>query len=166
MPTPRTKASGFRLQYILFPLIVLLLSFLITVIFVGRLPDEVAYRFTRDGEPEAWLSRNAVISLLLLPQIAMTLMAMGIVGLIAKLGVLAQAGSASGGWIKPGKETAFMGNAFGLPQAVLFFVTLDIFSYNSYRIHLVPTWLLLVIAMVLATVAMVALFLLVMARAR
>ncbi len=163
MPTSKTKTPGLRLQYVLLPLIVLVLSFLLTAIFFGRLPDEVAYRFTPRGEAEAWLSRNVIILFMLVPQLAMTLMALGIVRRIAKLGVLAQAENA---WIRPEKVTAFMGNAFGLPQAILLFVMLDIFSYNSYRVHLMPTWLVLVIAMVLATVAMVALFFLVISRAR
>lgn len=40
-----------------------------------------------------------------------------------------------------------MGNMMALPQIVLGFVMLDIFIYNSYRIHIMPLWIFAVIVM-------------------
>jgi len=37
---------------------------------------------------------------------------------------------------------SLMGNMIALPQIIIFFTILDIFSYNSYQIHLVPMWIL------------------------
>jgi hypothetical protein len=52
------------------------------------------------------------------------------------------------GGIAPGKVITFMGNVVALPQVILFFTMLDIFSYNSYEKHLMPLWLVAVIVLV------------------
>jgi hypothetical protein len=48
-----------------------------------------------------------------------------------------------------------MGNLLALPQLIVFFAMLDIFSYNSYQIHLMPMWIFLLIVLGLATIALV-----------
>ena len=42
-----------------------------------------------------------------------------------------------------------MGNMVALPQIILCFAMLDIFSYNSYQIHLMPVWIFALIIMVI-----------------
>jgi hypothetical protein len=41
-------------------------------------------------------------------------------------------------WIK--RMLALMGNMLALPQIILGFATLQIFSYNCYQIYLMPLW--------------------------
>jgi hypothetical protein len=45
-----------------------------------------------------------------------------------------------------------MGNIVALPQVVTVFVMLDIFSYNVYDLHLMPTWMFALIVMVVGGV--------------
>ena len=45
-----------------------------------------------------------------------------------------------------------MGNMIALPQIILCFAMLDIFSYNSYQIHLLPLWLFALIVMIMGGV--------------
>ena len=45
-----------------------------------------------------------------------------------------------------------MGNMIALPQVILCFAMLDIFSYNSYQIRLMPLWVFALIVMGLGTI--------------
>jgi len=45
-----------------------------------------------------------------------------------------------------------MGNMLALPQAILFFAMLDIFSYNAYEIRILPLWAIALIIMALGAV--------------
>ena len=47
-----------------------------------------------------------------------------------------------------------MGNMIVLPQIILCFAMLDIFSYNSYQIHLMPLWVFALIVMGLGGMAL------------
>jgi len=47
-----------------------------------------------------------------------------------------------------------MGNMVALPQIVLCFAMLDIFSYNLYQAHIMPMWLFLLIILGLATIGL------------
>ena len=49
---------------------------------------------------------------------------------------------------------SLMGNIPAVPQAVIFFTMLDIFSYNSYAIHLLPLWLNALIIMIAGGIIM------------
>ena len=40
-----------------------------------------------------------------------------------------------------------MGNMVALPQIILCFAMLDIFSYNSYQMHIMPLWVFALIIM-------------------
>ncbi|MBI4180566.1 MAG: DUF1648 domain-containing protein, partial [Chloroflexi bacterium] len=66
---------AFHWSYISLPLIILLLSIILTAYFYPRLSDEVAYRFKPDGSPDRWLSRSSIILWMLIPQLVLTLMA-------------------------------------------------------------------------------------------
>jgi len=147
----KMKASPFRWRYIMLPLTVLLLAILIVAVFYRQLPAEVAYYFRLDGSPDRWMSRGTTIVWVLTLQFLLTLVAGTITWAIAKLGILSPAGEAQ---TKPEKVLAFVGNAIALPQVILCFVTLDIFSYNSYQVHLMPMWIFLVGILGLATVAL------------
>ncbi len=158
-PTEQTTegtALAFRWRYIVLPLIILLLSVVLVLYFYGKLPAEVAYRFKPDGSPDEWLSRAVIILWALVPQFLLTLLAGAITLGIAKLGVLfLQAAPTT---IKLEKVLLLMGNMIGLPQVILCFAMLDIFSYNSYQVHLIPLWLFALIVMGLGAVILAIFF--------
>ena len=165
---PATQTTGgaalaFHWSYIILPVAILLLSIILTACFYHRLPLEVAYRFQSDGSPDRWLSRGAIILWMLLPQLFLTLLAGAITWGITKLGALV--GQPESTWIKPERILSLMGNMMALPQVILCFAMLDIFSYNSYQIHLLPLWVFTLIIMGLGGIILGIFFIQAMRRA-
>jgi len=136
---------AFHWGYIILPVVILLLSIIVTACFYHRLPVELAYHFKSDGSPDRWLSRGAIILWMLLPQLFLTLLAGAITWGITRLGALFRQPEST--WIKPERILILMGNMVALPQIILCFAMLDIFSYNSYQIHLLPLWVFSLIIM-------------------
>jgi len=136
---------AFHWSYIILPVVILLLSIILTACFYHRLPAEVAYHFKSDGSPDRWLSRGAIILWMLLPQLFLTLLAGAITWGITRLSALFRQPEST--WIKPGGILSLMGNMVGLPQIILCFAMLDIFSYNSFQIHIMPLWVFALIVM-------------------
>ena len=149
--TPKEPLS-FHWGYIVLPLSVLLLSILLTAYFYHLLPPEVAYHFKLDVTPDKWLGRETTVVWMLVPQFFLTLLAGGITWGITKLRILPA--RADGAWIKPQMILMLMGNMIGLPQIILCFAMLDIFSYNSYQIHIIPMRIFLLIILGLAGIAL------------
>ncbi len=143
--TTAGTALAFHWSYIILPVAILLLSIILTAFFYYRLPLEVAYHFKSDGSPDRWLSRGAIILWLFLPQLFFTLLAGAITWGITKLGALFRQPEST--WIKPENILVLMGNMIALPQVILCFAMLDIFSYNSYQIHILPLWVFALIIM-------------------
>jgi len=125
--------------------VILFLSIVLTAYFYHLLPVEVAYHFKPDGSPDGWQSRGIIILRTLLPQLLLTLLAgaitWGITRLAGRIGLPASTK------IKPERILLVMGNMVVLPQVILCFVMLDIFSYNSYQVHLLPLWVFALITM-------------------
>ncbi len=124
------------------PVAVFLLSLILTAYFYHLLPTEVAYHF-QDGLPDKWMSRGAIIAWILTPQFFLTLLAGVLSWGIAKLSTRFQQTASQ--WVE--KLFSIMGNMVALPQIILGFAILDIFSYNAYQIHLMPLWLFALIVM-------------------
>ncbi len=143
--TTTVATLAFHWSYIILPVVILLVSIILTAYFYHLLPVEVAYHFRADGSPDRWLSRGAIILWTLLPQFFLTLLAGAITWGITKLGALFRQSESI--WIKPGSILSLMGNMIVLPQVILCFAMLDIFSYNSYQIHILPLWVFAVITM-------------------
>ena len=139
------ETSSFHWSYVILPTAVLVLSIILVAYFYRLLPGEVAYHFKTDGSPDRWFGRGVITAWMLVPQFFLTLLAVTVTMGIARMGVLSQ--SPNGGSIKPGNVLALMGNMIGLPQLVIGFAMLDIFSYNSYGIHLLPLWVFALIVM-------------------
>ncbi len=139
---PAAAALSFRGRFIALPLAVLLLSLLLVAFFYRLLPPEAAYHFT-DGAPDRWLNRNVLLAWLVVPQFFLTLFAW----VVAYGGVLLghRFPPASPAWME--KVLLIMGNMVGLPQLILGFAMLDIFSYNAYQIRLFPLWAFAVVVM-------------------
>jgi uncharacterized membrane protein len=136
------KMIPFRWRYIALPVAILFLSLILTAYFYRLLPGEVAYHF-QDGSPDKWMSRGAIIAWMLTPQFFLALLAGAIIWGIIKLGT--RFPSTANRLVE--KILILMGNMIALPQIILGFAMLDIFSYNSYQIHLMPLWAFALIVM-------------------
>ena len=162
--TVRAERLSFHWNYIILPVAILLLSIFISAYFYHLLPAEVAYHFKLDGTPDGWLSRGMTMVWVLTPQFFFTLLAGAIVWGIMKLGILSrQTGSTR---VKPERILSLMGNMIALPQFIACFAMLDIFSYNSYQVHILPMWIFLLIILGLATIALGLLLIVIFSRAR
>ena len=146
----------FRWRYILLPLAIFFLSILLSAYFYHLLPTDVAYHFKSDGSADRWLSREMIIVWTLMPQILFTLVAGCLTWGITRLSILF--GQAESTRIKPEGVLLLIGNMIVLPQVILCFAMLDIFSYNSYQIHIMPLWLFALIIMVLGGIILGVLF--------
>ena len=156
-PVKKTAAAEsltFRWKYILLPVAILLISIILALIFYPQLTDEVAYRFNPDGSVKSELGRGMITLLMLAPQLLLTLTAGAITWAITKLAL----SSGQMETISPGKIILLMGNMVALPQIVLGFVMLDIFSYNVYGMHLIPIWLFALFVMVAGGIVLAVFF--------
>ena len=142
---------AFRWYYIIAPLVVFILSVILVAFFYQKLPDEVAYHFQSDGTPDSSpLSRGTIILWAILPQFLLTLLAAATTWGATKLGAQFKVTAT----VRRGVERILllMGNMITLPQIILCFAMLDIFSYNSYQIHIMPLWVFALIVMVLGAI--------------
>jgi uncharacterized membrane protein len=154
--TATTENLSFHWKYTVLPVSIFFLALVLATYFYHLLPAEMAYRFNLDGSPRSWLSREMTILLVLVPQLLLSLTAGGITWGMAKLG--RQAGQGVRTLLRPEKIILLMGNIIALPQIVLGFVMLDIFSYNVYEIHPMPTWLFALIVMAVGGVILAIFF--------
>jgi len=143
----------FRWRYIALPSAFLLLSLGLTIYFYPRLPDEVAYHF-KDGLPDRWLGRGAVTAWLLVPQFLLTGLGAAVVAGIIRLGDRFQTTTSR----RAETMLLLMGNMVALPQLVLTFAMLAIFSYNSYGVYLMPLWVFALAVMGLGGIILGVLF--------
>jgi len=93
------------------------------------------------------MSRGTFLAWTLAPQLFLVLMAAGIAWGTVKLSARFQ--QAENAQTKLDILLALMGNMVALPQIMLSFAMLNIFSYNAYQRDIMPLWLFAVIIMVL-----------------
>ena len=146
---------SFRWKYIALPVTILLLSIILAVCFYRLLPADIAYHFG-DGSPDNWVNRGAFLAWILTPQLFFVLLAAGIVWGIVKLS--AHSPQARNTQTKLDILLSLMGNMVALPQLILSFAMLNIFSYNAYQRDIMPLWLFAVIIMVLGGFALAVFF--------
>ena len=89
------------------------------------------------------MNRGAIIAWMLTPQFLFALLAGVIVWGITELRSRFESTASH----RVENILSIMGNMIALPQIVLGFAMLDIFSYNSYQIHLMPLWIFALIVM-------------------
>ena len=123
---------------------ILAISVILTVVFFRLLPPELAYNFKGDL-PDKWISREALIAWTLVPQLFFALLSAGIILGIARLNAQFQKVDDK----VANKILSIMGNMVALPQIILSFAMLDIFSYNAYQTHLFPLWVFALAVMML-----------------
>jgi len=148
--TAAVTPLAFHWRYVILPSVLFLLSVILVIYFGRLLPAEVAYRFRPDGSPDGWLSSGMIILWTLLPQFFLTLLAGAITWGTTRLSALFQQTADTG--INLERILLLMGNMIAVPQIILFFAMLDIFSYNSYQIHIMPLWLIALIVMGLGVI--------------
>ncbi len=146
------RAIAFRWKYIVLPLFVLLLSLVMAAYFFRLLPDEVAYHFS-SGSPDRWVSRGAFIVWTVVPQLLFVLLASGII--FGSVKISARLQQAVGISVRLDTLLLTMGNMVALPQLILSFAMLNIFSYNAYKTQIVSLWLFALIVMVLGGILLV-----------
>ncbi len=157
-PTVETaaEAPAFRWRYIALPVFVLILSTAIVGYFYRLLPPEVAYHFRSDGSPDQWLDRSTIVLWALLPQFFLTILAGAITWGLTRLSSMSSEMATV--MAKLGRLLLVMGNMVAIPQIILCFTMLDIFSYNSYQIHILPLWVFALTVMVVGAIVLTVFF--------
>ena len=158
MPAKKTAVTdglAFRWRYITLPLLLLLLSLVFAACSYHLMPAEVAYRFNIDGTPKSSLGLHYYMLLAILPQLLLALVAMAVTWGTSRMG---RAFGWAGGTSRLERVLLLMGNMVALPQIVLAFVILDIFSYNVYGTHLLPIWLFTLIIMAIGGIILTVFF--------
>jgi uncharacterized membrane protein len=154
MPVKETpKSIGFRWSYIALPAAVLVIVIIITGIFYGKLPQEVAYRFS-GSTAVSRLARNALLAWALGAQLVFTLLSVALT--ISITGAMRRMQLPETGL----NRTIFaaIGNIIGLPQIIIAYATLDIFLYNTYEKSLPSAWVFALLVMFIAGVVLVVFF--------
>ncbi len=152
---PAAAAAPFRWRSVLWPLIILAISVVATAFFYNLLPERVGWRFAADGSADAFASRGTLIAILLVPQFVLAIGAAIIAFVISRIGTLMRAGPTPA---TAGAIISLMSNMVALPQFILCFAMLDIFSYNAYQIHLLKLWVFALLAMLVGGVVLVVFF--------
>jgi hypothetical protein len=138
--------------FIILPVVCLLLSALLAVIFWSRLPADMAYHF-QGNVPDKMISSGTLLAWMLIPQLFFVLISLALIRVVMM-----------GARYAPPGETPFqamlplMGNMVGLPQVVLFFIMLQIVLYNVFQVSFIPLWITALIILVLGGIILVVVF--------
>ena len=143
---------SFRWSYIIAPLAVFLLSIILAAYFYHLLPAELAYHFELDGTPDGWLSREMIMVWCSCRSFSSSFWRGGIAWGVTKLSP--RFGQIKGTGVRAERVVLFMGNLVALPQLIICFAMVDIFSYNSYQMHIMPMWVFLLAIVGLATIGL------------
>jgi hypothetical protein len=112
----------------------------------------MAYHFQGDV-PDKMISSSAFILWMLIPHVFFVLISIALTRVVML-----------GARYSPPGETPFqtllplMGNMIALPQAVLFFIMLQIFLYNVYKFNLIPLWITALIILFLGGIVLIVVF--------
>ena len=151
----KTTRLPFRWSYITLPAGILLLAIIIAAFFYAQLPAEVAYLFKDDGSPDKWLSRQIMLAWMLTPQLCLALLAVAIVWVVTRLSAIFPQSEEN---LRLERIISLMGNMIGLPQLIICFAMLDIFSYNAYQTHIMPVWIFALIVIGLGSIPLAIFF--------
>jgi len=139
------------------PITILALTVILVVCFYRFLPStDVAYHFQSDGSPDAWLGRGAIVLWAILPQVFLTMVAAGIAFAVVKLSAHFKVAESIG--VRLDGVVRLVGNMVAIPQALLFVAMLDVFSYNSYQVHILPLWVLALIVLTIGSIILAIFF--------
>ena len=147
----------FKWSYVIASVIILLISTITVVFFYHLLPDKLAYHFTEDGYGDRWLSREWFIVITLLAQFLLTFVGAGIALVVSKMGQWSVKTGTIQAKALPG-VISIMSNMVVLPQLVLSFTMLEIFSYNAYQVHLLSLYTFTLLVMLVGGLVLAFLF--------
>ena len=134
-PKPKNKPKV-RWSYFLLPVIILLVSIIITAFFFNKLPDAVNLR---PDSGSATISRATAVLWAIIPQLLMTLIAMVITWGTSKISALFPS-TADSGVQQLESILLVMSNMVVIPQLILLVAMINIFSYNSFQTHISFVW--------------------------
>ena len=155
--TQRKSSVGFQWKHIILPAVILVVSIILTAVFYGRLPESVGWTFQSDGSSDRWASKGALVFWIIGLQVFFLLAASGIIKGIAA--IYNRYTDSDSGPMNPGIMIGIMGNMLVVPQVIIFFAMIDIFSYNSYQTHFLPLWLNALIVLLAGGIILVIFFL-------
>ena len=138
-PQPAQKSDTkirLRWSYFVLPLAILLVSVIITVYFYGKLPAQVVWQLNSATSPT--VSRGQIALWAIIPQVLLALLAYLIALGASRIGDLFKEASASG--IQLDSILMVMSNVVVIPQLILTFAILRIFSYNSFQTDINFVW--------------------------
>jgi uncharacterized membrane protein len=125
-----------RWTYFLVPLLILAVSVILTVYFYGKLPAQVDWQLNAANSPT--ISRGQLSLWAIVPQALFTLLAFVIGYGATRIGDLFKEAAASG--IRLESILLVMSNVVIIPQLILTFAMLRIFSYNSFQTNVDFVW--------------------------
>jgi hypothetical protein len=159
-------ASGasftFRWRYVALPVLIALASAAVCAAVRGRLPFPTAYLFASDGSPSAFAIPGLFVFWVLVFQIGLALGAITVtwaVSWLARRFLRPEAAAVS-----PQRIMLLTGNMVALPQIIILYYVLDVFSFNTGRGHLPVSVLVFALLVLLAGGAVLGLFLLQMVK--
>jgi uncharacterized membrane protein len=136
----------FRWRYVVPSLVVVLVAVVASIYFYHLLPDRLAYQVTNGNSADKSVGRDWFIVAMVLPQFLLTLAGASVAWAIARAGRrYKETGKAKAAGLS-GMITV-MSNMVVLPQLVLCFALIDVFSYNAYQVHLLPLWVFAMLVM-------------------
>jgi uncharacterized membrane protein len=149
--TPQKTASPWK--YIVLPVGALIISLILAAVFYGRLPQDIAYRFS-GGVVVSQVNRGAFVGWLLALQVVLTIISAAIV-LVATSAFRRLRVTES-----QVLRTVFglMGNMLGLPMIMILYAMLGIFIYNTSGHALPALWGFALVVLVAGGIILAVLF--------
>jgi uncharacterized membrane protein len=133
VPAVKTRL---RWTYFLVPLLILAVSVVLMVYFYGKLPAQVIWQPNSANSPT--ISRGQLVLWAIVPQALFTLLAFIIGYGATRIGDLFKEAAASG--IRLDSILLVMSNVVIIPQLILTFAMVRIFSYNSFQTNVDFVW--------------------------
>jgi hypothetical protein len=139
--------------HIILPMAALLVSLIIAAIFYGRLPEDIAYRFS-GGVVGGQVNRDFFMGWMLALQLVFTIFSAAIALLVT--------GAFRRMRLKESQVSrtmfSLMGNMLALPMIMIFYAMLGIFIYNIYGSTLPALWGFALVVLVIGGIIMAGLF--------
>lgn len=148
-----TGRLPFKWTYVLSPLIILVIAVIVALVYYGKLPFQIPYHFGESGIADGWILPQFALMIGIGIQVILVVISFVIVYATRRMATLINAEDSS---VKPETIILITGNIPAFLQLVFLFVMLNIFNFAAYYKYLLPTWALLIIIIVLATIGFIA----------
>jgi uncharacterized membrane protein len=142
----------FKWNYILAPLVILVIAIITAFFYYGKLPFQMPYHFDSNGAPDGWILPQFALMIGIGIQVVLVIISFLIIQATRRMATLVTAGEST---VKPETIITITGNIPAFLQIVFLFLMLNIFHYAAFYKYLLPMWVFLVIIIVLATVAFI-----------